>query len=102
MIFGAASLPLYLTLSGRICETSVERLLEDSVWTSGYSPCVPYREPEFQRLCNILSFADRASLGGHMLQWCLLLRQECFPIDMCLCHYSITVRRHHDKDKAYT
>lgn len=37
MTFGAASLLLYVTLSYGTCRTSVGRLLEDSVWASGYS-----------------------------------------------------------------
>lgn len=55
MTFGASSLPLYVTLSCGICRSSVGRLLEDSLWTSGYSPDISYREPISQRLSAILS-----------------------------------------------
>lgn len=44
---------------------SVGRLLEDSLWTSGYSPDVSPREPISQRLGAILS----SQMEHHCRDW---------------------------------
>lgn len=95
MTFGTGSPALYIALNCETCGTNVGRLLEDSLSMSGFSCYVP----AYQRLCTILSSQTECHLEDN--QVCLLLRQECFPIGICLSHCSIKVRRHHDQGCSY-